>query len=255
MQKFRVPEIFLGALMTVAIFAIGMTLNASRPQPANNPTNATIAQVQSDHKPEPFTLEWLTHDGVAFFTAILCFVAFVQAGLFFWQLLVLHRTLKETSETTRAALDAAEAAKTSAQAVINAERAYLWPGFAGQLGGMMKGGGYAWNISILNTGHTAGILNEIYHALVSEDDFKAGRFSYTVVPNRGEIIPPARPQEESPSGVIVKVPTETLISCGYIVYTDVYRVRHEQAWKHRLHATGASEALVGCYSDPPDKSR
>jgi hypothetical protein len=42
-----------------------------------------------------------------------------------------------------------------------------------------------------------------------------------------------------------------MISCGYIVYTDVYRDRHEQAWKHRLHAVGASEPLPRCYSDPP----
>ena len=117
-----------------------------------------------------------------------------------------------------------------------------------------KGDGTIWDISILNTGRTAGILNEIHYAVVPEDDFNARRFSYTVVSDRGEIIPPARPQEESPSGIIVRVPTGTLISCGYIVYTDVYGDRHEQAWKHRLYATGASEALVGCYSDLPDKN-
>jgi hypothetical protein len=203
---------------------------------------------------EPFTLDWLTHDGVVFFTAVLCFVAGAQAVLFVWQLLVLRKTLTEAAKTTKAALDAAEAAKTNAQAVINAERAYLWPGFAGHLGGMMEDGGCAWNISILNTGHTAGILNEIYHALAPEDDFNAGNFSYTVVPDRGEIIPPGRPREESPSGVTVEVPTGTRISCGYIVYTDVYGSKHEQAWKHRLYATGRSEALRGCYSDPPDKN-
>jgi len=124
------------------------------------------------------------------------------------------------------------------------ERAYLWPGFAGHLRGRAERGGAIRNISILNTGHTAGTLNEIHHALVSENDFKAGQF-HNVTTRSGEIIPPARPGEES---------TGTRISCGYIVYTDVYRDRHEQAWKHRLHATGASEALAGCYSDPPDKN-
>jgi hypothetical protein len=87
---------------------------------------------------------------------------------------------------------------------------------------------------------------------VSENDFNIGQFHYAIT-RSGDIIPPARPGEESPSGVIVKVPAGTRISCGYIVYTDVYRDRHEQAWKHRLHATGASEPLTGCYSDPPTK--
>lgn len=122
------------------------------------------------------------------------------------------------------------------------------------LGQRHPSGGATWNISILNTGHTAGIFTEIYHALVSERDYAAGRFRYTRVTDRGEIIPPARPGEEAPSGVTVTVPTATMISCGYIVYTDVYRDRHEQAWKHRLHAVGASEPLPRCYSDPPDKN-
>jgi hypothetical protein len=133
------------------------------------------------------------------------------------------------------------------------ERAYLWPGFAPHLAERLEGRGVRWHISILNTGHTAGTLTEIYHALVSEDDYRTGQFHYMPVIERGEVIPPSRPGEEMGSGVGVAVPTGTAISCGYIVYTDVYRDRHEQAWKHRLHAAGASEPLPRCYSDPPDK--
>jgi hypothetical protein len=134
------------------------------------------------------------------------------------------------------------------------ERAYLWPGFASHLGRRTQDGGATWNISILNTGRTAGIFTEIYHAFVSERDYAIGRFRYTQVTDRGEIIPPMRPGEEMPSGIIVSVPTGTMISCGYIVYTDVYGERHEQAWKHRLHAIGASEPLPRCYFDRPDKN-
>ena len=135
------------------------------------------------------------------------------------------------------------------------ERAYLWPGFAPHLRHHpIEGGGANWNMSILNTGRTAGILHEIYHALVLEDDFTAGRFRYTRVKDRGEIIPPSRPGEETPSDINAAVRTGTRISCGYIVYTDVYRERHYQGWKHRLDATGDSEPLPGCYNNPPDKN-
>jgi hypothetical protein len=135
------------------------------------------------------------------------------------------------------------------------ERAHLWPGFAPHLGRRFDDGGAAWNISILNTGRTAGILTEIYHALVLEDDYNAGQFRYTQLTDRGEIIPPGRPGEEMASGIIAEVRTGIWISCGYIVYTDAYGGRHEQGWKHRLHAAlGASEPLPRCYGDPPDKN-
>jgi hypothetical protein len=135
------------------------------------------------------------------------------------------------------------------------ERAYLWPGFAGHLGRRFtEEGRAAWNISLLNTGRTVGIITEIYHALVSEADHAAGRFRYTRITDIGELVPPSRPTEEIPSGVVVEVREGSRISCGYIVYTDVYGDTHEQAWKHRLHARGAAEALPRCYSDPPDKN-
>jgi hypothetical protein len=58
-------------------------------------------------------------DRLARFTVFLFCVAIAQAGLFVWQLLLIQRGMKDTRE-------AADAAKLSAQAVIAAERAYVF---------------------------------------------------------------------------------------------------------------------------------
>jgi hypothetical protein len=115
--KFYFPEVLLGVLLAVMIFVMGMVFQSSRYQPANAQTGAAAQQAQTAHKPEPFTIDWLTHDGVVFFTAVLCFIVFVQAGLFVWQLIVMQKILKE--------------AEANRQAIMRAEQARLWPGFAG----------------------------------------------------------------------------------------------------------------------------
>jgi hypothetical protein len=177
---------------------------------------------------------WLTKDAAGFFTFLLVIVGSFQAGLFYVQWQANREQIRHNRLT---------------------ERAYLWPGFASHLGRRFPEEGRAiWNIGLLNTGRTAGIITEIHHALVSEADYAAGRFRYARITNLGEVIPPSQPTEEIPSGVVVEVREGSRISCGYIVYTDIYRSRHEQAWKHRLHARGASEPLPRCYSDPPDKN-
>jgi hypothetical protein len=55
--------------------------------------------------------EWLTHDGASFFTAVLCLIASIQAGLFVWQLLYMKWGLRDTKITAEAARDAAIAQK------------------------------------------------------------------------------------------------------------------------------------------------
>src|SRR5262249_30183369 len=87
--------------------------------------------------------------GVTLITSCLVVVAIIQAGLFFYQLAVMRDTLKEAANTTKASLLAAEAAKTNAQALIDAERAYLWPGF--QPPRIEIKGGIAFIITVLNT--------------------------------------------------------------------------------------------------------
>lgn len=116
--KANIPEILVGVFLTIAVFAIGMSFDSSRHQPAQQSTNAQAAQGYQGHKPEPFSIDWLTHDGVVFFTAVLCFIAFVQAGLFLWQLRYMRVGMRD-------AKIAADAAKLGSQAALEANRAWL----------------------------------------------------------------------------------------------------------------------------------
>jgi len=118
-QKFRVPEIFLGALLAGAFFGMGMMFQASRHSPRSETSNPPSQQIAVPHKPEPFSWDWLTHDGVAFFTCLLAMVAVGQAGLFVWQLRYMKLGLKDTG-------DAALAAKLNAEALVGSERARVY---------------------------------------------------------------------------------------------------------------------------------
>jgi hypothetical protein len=117
--KFYIPEILLGVLLTIAVFGMGMLFQSSSHQPSSNPPNSTAEQIQNAHKPDPFSWDWLTHDGVVFFTCVLAFVAVVQAVLFLWQLSYMSKGLKD-------AAIAAKAAKTAAEHIPTVEGAYVY---------------------------------------------------------------------------------------------------------------------------------
>jgi hypothetical protein len=215
----------------------------------NKRSEIAVATTQDD----AFTWQWYTRDAAGFFTAWLFITAGAQIILFYVQLHLMRRSLVTAEQAAIAAQDSAATTKLNVQAVRDAERAYLWPGFAPPRREIE--GGHRFRITILNTGRTVGILQEMYRALVSEEDFAANRFSYTQVDCRGEIFPPMRRGEEIPSGVSEDVVGTTKISCGYIVYIDVHSgATYEQGWKHRLHPIGKSEPLTRCYSDKPDKA-
>lgn len=104
--RFRFSELVLGALLTVGIFAMGMMFDASRHQATNQAPRTATEQVP--HAPNPFTWDWLTHDGVVTFTALLCFVAIIQAVLFVWQLILINKTLGQAEEAAISAQDTAQ---------------------------------------------------------------------------------------------------------------------------------------------------
>jgi len=108
--KFRFSEVFFGMMLAIAILAIGLVLGASRHQPPDTETNPKAEQTQTTNKPQPFTIEWLTDDPIAFFTAILCLIVAVQAGLFVWQLIYMNRGLRDAKVSADAALLSARAA-------------------------------------------------------------------------------------------------------------------------------------------------
>jgi hypothetical protein len=152
--RFRFSELLLGILLSVAIFAIGMTFGSSRHQETDKPTDKAAAQIQTKHKPEPFTSDWLTEDGTVFFTAALVFVAGIQALLFVWQLVLIQRSLKPAER-------AADAARAAAEHVKAVERAFAKmsgcaPGIVPDISGL-----FWMKVSVKNFGRTPATISDI----------------------------------------------------------------------------------------------
>jgi hypothetical protein len=121
-----VPEIFFGALLAVAVFAMGGVFWSSGSQPtANKP--ATKSEEKSGGTQQDEALwHWVSHDASGFFTLVLAIIGGFQLGLFVWQLRLIRKSLDEAKVAGEAAKKSAEAAALNAQAVINAERARIF---------------------------------------------------------------------------------------------------------------------------------
>jgi hypothetical protein len=80
----------------------------------------------------PFSAEWLTSDAAGLFTAALAVVAVVQAGLFVWQLVLMRKTMQDSTVAAKAA---EESARVAREAFTKMERPYLYIfGVKGPLG-------------------------------------------------------------------------------------------------------------------------
>jgi hypothetical protein len=102
--KFRIPEIFLGAFLAVAIFAMGMTFESSRYPPSQQSAAQTAqyeGSVETADK-SPNITDWL----IAGFSGLL-----VVANIFLW------------IANNRSAI----AAKSAVEALPIVERAYVYP--------------------------------------------------------------------------------------------------------------------------------
>jgi hypothetical protein len=120
-MRFRVPELFLGAFLAVAIFSMGMMFSSQYPSQStqsNSPEKAS-GDTSKKEEPKPFW-QAATADPVAAFTLGLLLVGVFQAGFFFVQLRLIRESLGPAKE-------AAEAAKLNAEAVMAAEGAQLFP--------------------------------------------------------------------------------------------------------------------------------
>lgn len=114
MLKPRIPEIFLGALLAAAIFAIGFVFG-SLPR--------------SDSAAKPEQKNWW-NDPVADFTLGLVFVGLFQAGLFYVQLRLIRESLEDAKQAADATTDAAAAAtrqaKVAEDSLTKLERPYIF---------------------------------------------------------------------------------------------------------------------------------
>ncbi|WP_338825479.1 hypothetical protein WDM22_44975 (plasmid) [Bradyrhizobium septentrionale] len=101
-MKFRVPEVVIGCLLTVAAFAVGMVF------------------MPSARAGEPL-LSWFTKDASGIFTSVQVVVATVQAALFFYQLRVIKLSLDDAKVASEAATRQARVAE---DALAKIERPY-----------------------------------------------------------------------------------------------------------------------------------
>jgi hypothetical protein len=109
-MRSRLPEIFLGAFLAVAIFAIGMLFASSRLLPVQNTATRQTAEVQS---------LWIPTDSVGLYTLVLAAFTALLVGVSAWQGYFLLRA-------DRTARIAANASKESADALTQSERAHVF---------------------------------------------------------------------------------------------------------------------------------
>jgi len=173
--RFRFPEVVLGFLLAIAIFAMGVTFQSAPHQPSDHSADQRSAKVQDTHNPEPFTLDWLTADGTVFFTAVLAFIAGIQAGLFIWQLTLIRKTLGPAEKAAAAAQSAADVAKDGLTKLERPRILSQTPKFS-----VGNDGSMAAQFPILNFGRDPGRIKEEWSKFVTGElplipDFSGGK--------------------------------------------------------------------------------
>ncbi|MFK4657974.1 hypothetical protein ABIF97_007908 [Bradyrhizobium japonicum] len=114
MYRFRVPEIFLGCFLTIAVFAAGMVFRGNKQpfDPAQSlEKRETSGERSSAASPDAELAgsTWLTKDAAGFFTFGLVVVGLGQALLFFFQLSYMRKGMVATATAAKAAADGAKA--------------------------------------------------------------------------------------------------------------------------------------------------
>ena len=129
------------------------------------------------------------------------------------------------------------------------QRAYVWPGFGKH---EPLHNGMKWFVTVTNTGQTAGILQAINYAVITQKAYEAGGFKFERFIDREDIIAPStqNPGQETGLDFTIDGP---MICCGWIEYEDVFGRIRKRGWKHRLNLTpdsagNFSNPLPGCYS-------
>jgi hypothetical protein len=129
-MKFRVPELFLGAFLAIAVFSMGMLFSSEHPAPITAPLNTEEAHNSLETK-DGTKSSWrgVATDPIAALTLGLVLVGLFQAGLFYVQLKLIRESLTDAKMAANAAKDGAKAARDSADtskvAMVASERAYV----------------------------------------------------------------------------------------------------------------------------------
>lgn len=134
MYRFRVPEIFLGCFLTVAVFAAGMLFERSKQssRPAQSISKQETASEGSKAQNPDADLTgstWLTKDAAGFFTFGLVIIGIGQAILFWFQLRYMRQGMDDATMAAKAAAISADTAREQVAltkiGIVDLERAYI----------------------------------------------------------------------------------------------------------------------------------
>jgi hypothetical protein len=113
MRRFRIPELFLGCFLTVAVFATGTLFNSQQEAIDEYSEKRELASTSGQKirsESELTWSSWLTKDAAGFFTCLLVIVGIGQAGLFFVQLRYMRIGMRDATLAANAADLSAKAA-------------------------------------------------------------------------------------------------------------------------------------------------
>src|SRR3954471_10183234 len=105
-MKFRVPELFLGVLLAVAVFTMGMMFSRAQ-QPVfligQSEQSVKLSQPAGEFNRSGSLTDWFTKDASGFFTFVLAIVGASQAVLFLFQLDLFRKSLAPAEAAAKAA--------------------------------------------------------------------------------------------------------------------------------------------------------
>ncbi len=197
--------------------------------------NASAQQIEAKGKPEPFSVDWFTHDAAGYFTALLFLIGGAQACLFVWQLILIRRGLKPAEAAANAALESANHLRTTERAYVR--MSHREPG--------IDPASKKVEIQIKNKGSTPAKIMGVRLGWVVVD---AGETLPTVTPyERTEDHPSAqaflhadsdfsvRRGLEIPDSIWVDITSEqkTLYVIGLVEYVDMFDVWHRAGYARR----------------------
>jgi hypothetical protein len=113
MVRLRVPELFLGCFLTVAVFAAGMLFNwrqSAEPQSVKQHEVGSRGHKTENPDSEFTGMTWLTNDAAGFFTFGLVVIGVGQAMLFLVQLRYMRQGMRDATIAANAADLSARAA-------------------------------------------------------------------------------------------------------------------------------------------------
>jgi|SRR5581483_1355943 len=255
-MRFRVPEIFLGAMLVVCVFAMGMLFSS---QPSNEPKREQSPNKAEAHSAEyPFVRfwNWTSHDPVAFYT----FVLAIFTGVLGATAIVQIRYLRKADETARLAADAANLSAKAAIAIelpiIRVEPQMIGFGAARHEDNSVTEYAFVSSLTFSNLGRTKAFPIDVWcgwtvgNALPKEPFYRVFQpFRTDLIfepgPNLRQKVTLTDPSIEFAPGEKAKVESGDLSLWFYcrLNYLDFMQTRHEAGYCWLLTKIGTVQAF------------